>query len=83
MSYEPRLIIKYEDLKKIEGELFVEQLSDNTDVERIANFLLDELEDPIKFEDKTFLISKPEFTSFNALVRERLDEGDVYYVKSY
>ena len=66
MSYEPRLIIKYEDLKKIEGELFVEQLSDNTDVERIANFLLDELEDPIKFEDKTFLISKPEFTSFNA-----------------
>lgn len=80
MSYEPTLIIKYNDLKRIENELIMEQCSENKDIERIAGFLLDEMEFPIKFEDKTIIIANPEFTTFNSLVRKRLDEGDVYYV---
>ena len=80
MSYEPTLIIKYDDLKKIESELQEEQYSKNTDVKRIAKFLLEELwDEKIDFEDKRIIISKPELTSFNSLVRERLDEGNVYY----
>lgn len=80
MSYEPTLIIKYDDLKRIEAELEEEQYSKNTDIKRIAKFLLEELwDEKIDFEDKRIIISKPEFTSFNSLVRERLDEGNVYY----
>jgi hypothetical protein len=80
MSYEPTLIIKYCDLKKIESELEEEQYSKNIVVSKIAKFLLEELwDEKIDFEDKRIIISKPEFTSFNALVRERLDEGSVYY----
>jgi hypothetical protein len=83
MSYEPTLIIKYDDLKKIEKELEEEQYSENADVKRIALFLLEELKYEKllpKFEGTTIIMSRPEFTTFNALVRERLDEGGVYYV---
>jgi len=83
MSYEPTLIIKYDDLKKIEKELEEEQYSENTDVKRIALFLLEELKYEKllpKFEGTTIIMTRPDFTTFNALVRERLDEGGVYYV---
>jgi hypothetical protein len=83
MSYEPTLIIKFDDLKKIESELIEEQYSDNTDVKRIALFLFEELrfEELLpKFEGTTVIMSKPELTTFNSLVRERLDEGNVYYI---
>lgn len=80
MSYEPTLIIKYNDLRKIESELIEEKYSENTDISRIAKFLLEELwGEKIDFEDKCIIISRPEFTTFNSLVRERLDEGNVYY----
>lgn len=83
MSYEPTLIIKYDSLKKIEKELEAEQYSPNSDIERIALFLLEELKHEKllpEFEGTKIIMSKPEFTSFNALVRERLDEGNVYYI---
>jgi len=83
MSYEPSLLIKFSDLKRIEKELVEEQYSDNTDVERIANFLLEDLKHENllpEFEGTKVVLTKPEFTSFNSLVRERLDEGNVYYV---
>lgn len=83
MSYEPTLIIKYADLKKIESELEEEQYSDNSDIERIAKFLLEELrfENLLpEFEGTKIIMSKPEFAAFNSLVRERLDEGSVHYV---
>jgi len=83
MSYEPTLIIKYDDLKKIEKELEEEQYSDNRDISRIAKFLLEELrfENLLpKFEGTAIIMSKPEFTTFNSLVRERLNEGRVQYV---
>jgi len=80
MSYEPTLIIKYYDLKNIESDLIKEQYSENSDVSKIAKFLLEELWDKvINFQGNLILISKPEFTSFSTLVRERLDEGNVYY----
>jgi hypothetical protein len=83
MSYEPTLIIKFNDLKKIEKELEEEQWSENSDISRIAKFLLEELkyEDLLpKFEGTTIIMSRPEFTTFNSLVRERLNESSVYYV---
>jgi hypothetical protein len=88
MSYEPTLIIKYDDLKKIKDDLFVEQYSDNSDVKRIADYLLDcirldDLRYYPEFLGTRIVVCEPEFTSFNSLVRERLDEGGVYYVKSY
>ena len=84
MSYEPTLIIKYDDLKKIEKELEEEQYSENTDVERIAKCLLEEFkfENLLpEFEGTKISVIKPEFTTFNSLVCERLDEGNVYYIK--
>ena len=88
MSYEPTLIIKYDDLKKIQSELEEEQYSENTDNKRIAEYLLDciRLDDMRycpEFLGTRIVVCEPEFTSFNSLVRERLDEGNVYYVKSY
>ena len=80
MSYEPILIIKYDDLKRIESELEKEQYSENKDVEKIAKFLLEELKSSVDFEGIQIIIAKPEFTTFNSLVRERLDEGKVYFV---
>ena len=88
MSYEPTLIIKYDDLKRIEPELEEEQYSQNTDVERIAKYLLDcicldDMRYYPEFLGTRIVVCEPEFTTFNSLVRERLDEGKVYYVKSY
>lgn len=83
MSYEPTLIIKYTDLKKIESELEEEQYSTNSDIERIALYLLEELKYEKllpEFEGTKIIMTKPEFTTFNSLVRERLDEGKVYYI---
>lgn len=83
MSYEPTLIIKYGDLKKIKSELEEEQYSDNSDIKRIAKFLLEELKFEKllpEFEGTRIIMSKPEFTTFNSLVRERLTEGRVHYV---
>lgn len=88
MSYEPTLIIKYDDLNKIKHELEKEQYSNNVDIKRVANYLLDciSLEDlryyP-EFLGTRIVVCEPELTSFSSLVRERLDDGDVYYVTSY
>jgi hypothetical protein len=88
MSYEPALIIKYDDLKRIKPELEEEQYSQNADVERIAKYLLDCIYlDDVRYYPEflgtRIVVCEPEFTTFNSLVRERLDEGKVYYVKSY
>lgn len=83
MSYEPTLIIKYSDLKKIESELEEEQYSDNADIKRVAKYLLEEFKFEKllpEFEGTKISVIKPEFTTFNSLVRERLDEGNVYYI---
>lgn len=85
MSYEPTLIIKYDDLKRIESELEVEQYSDDEDVKRVAKYLLDCIfkYDCPEFLGNRIVICEPEFSTFNRLVRERLDEGEVYYKTSY
>lgn len=88
MSYEPTLIIKYDDLKRIKPELEEEQYSENTDVKRIAEYLLgctylDDMRYYPEFLGTRIVVCEPEFSTFNSLVRERLDEGKVYYVKSY
>lgn len=86
MSYEPTLIVKFDDLKKIENELFKEQYSDDNDVKRVAEYLLEDIEFekllPV-FENTKICVMTPEFTSFNRLVRERLEQGDVYFVTNY
>ncbi len=82
MSYTPTLIIEYNDLEKIKTELEEEQYSPNSDTEKVALFLLEELKFkeliPV-FKNMKLIICTPEFTEFNLLVRDRLDEGDVYY----
>ena len=84
MGYEPQLIIKFDDLKKIETELDRESYGE-TDIDgiRVAEFLLFYLKNehiqPI-FEDKKIIITDPEGSHFNSLVRDRLDEGNVYYI---
>jgi hypothetical protein len=86
MSYTPTLIIKYDDLKNIASELIEEQYSDNDDISKIARYLLDciwldDMSYYPEFLGTRIVLCEPEFSSFNALVRERLDEGKVYYVK--
>jgi len=88
MGYEPTLIIKYDDLKRVEKELKEEQYSENSDISRIAGYILscfylDDLRYYPEFLGTRIVVCEPEFSSFNALVRERLDEENVYYVKSY
>jgi hypothetical protein len=79
MSYEPRIIAKRQDLLKIQSELEEEQYSDNLDIARIAKEILSTIDSYIDFESIEIVIFRPEFTTFNSLVRERLDEGGVYY----
>lgn len=84
MSYTPQILIKYEDLYKIKDELEEEIYSDDYDTEKVARILLEELKFPNllpEFEGvKVILCTAAEFSETNRLVRERLCEGNVYYV---
>ena len=58
----------------------------NNDISKIARYLLDciwldDMSYYPEFLGTRIVLCEPEFSSFNALVRERLDEGEVYYVK--
>lgn len=84
MSYEPTLIIKEKDLEKHRRLFEKEQWSEDADIERVAKFLLDVLDnDTIEFEvgkkKLVLLICTPEFTSYNADVRNKLTDLDITY----
>ena len=80
MSYEPKLFIKRKDLLAIESELENEQYFENHPyVERVAKELLSVKDSFIDFEGVEIIYWQPEGTTFNAHVRERLDDGNVYY----
>lgn len=83
MSYEPTLIIRKSDLEKHENVLLEELYHRDDDVVRVAKLLSEVLNsDPIKFDEIELFICQPEITSFNKLVRERLDDLEVEY-KTY
>lgn len=84
MSYEPNLIIRAQDLKRLEGVLDDRQNAPlyyyDSGTVKVAEFLQEVIGSvPIEFEDSSFYICQPELTSFNADVREFLNEFDVYY----
>jgi len=81
MSYEPKLIIEAGDLNTLSLNVELKGISNFTDEEeRVIDFLYSVLKyPPIEFEDSSFYICQPELTSFNADVREFLDEFNVYY----
>lgn len=80
MSYQPRILAKRHDLLKIENELELEQYSEDNDIRRVAKELLSVLNNFAVFEGIEIIVFHPEHTTFNALVRRRLDESGVYYV---
>lgn len=76
MSYEPTLIIRKKDFNKIIHELEKEQYDDDVDKVRVAEYLLEiNIKKPIKFDDLELVLCSPVYSSFNALVRERLKKG--------
>lgn len=79
MSYEPILIIRKKDLNKILPELEKEQYDTDADTVRVAEYLLrvNRIRKTIKFDDLELVLCDPIYSSFNALVRERLKKGGV------
>lgn len=84
MSYEPMLLIRAKDLRTIDfvlDDLKYNQVEGYTEEETEAGLFLHSVlnNESVKFEDSEFFICHPEFSSFNANVREFLDDFDVYY----
>ncbi len=83
MSYEPTIIIKCSDLEKniesFELERYV--LDCESDEYKVLEYLYDvyEKHDRVKIDDVEIVLCMPEFSSFNALVRKKLDYWGVQY----
>lgn len=83
MSYTPRLLIQHNDLKKIVSELENEQYSSSKNKKEVAKFLLRELRERkliLSFDKPKVMLASSEFTSFYTWVRNRLDQGNIYYI---
>lgn len=82
MSYEPTLVIKKTDLDKHseEFEKFWEW-ENNKDEKRIMEYLKEvyERHNRVKIDGIELILCTPEFSSFNALVREKLSEWNVQF----
>jgi hypothetical protein len=82
MSYEPILVIKKTDLDKHSKsfEKFWEW-ENNKDEKRVMEYLKEVYEkyDRVKIDDIELILCTPEFSSFNSLVREKLEEWGVQF----
>lgn len=82
MSYEPTLVIKKSDLDKHKEEFdkFWEW-ENNEDTKRVMNYLREvyTTHDVVKIDSTELILCHPEFTSFNKLVREQLEEWEVQF----
>lgn len=77
MSYEPTLIIKKKDLnsKKVVELLEKEQYSKIEEKANVAEYLLEvNQRQTIKFDELEIVICRPELTTFNRLVRQKLQK---------
>ena len=85
MSYEPTLIIRSNELKSKEDILTGDLYSGDDDKEKTAEYLLDVIHkyETFKFDELELVICSPEFTSFNALVRDKLEELDVDFRENW
>ncbi len=80
MSYTPTLVIKKSDLEYYESVL--EKTWDYTlENERVLHYLHEVYKNNsvVKIDDLELLICQPEYTSFNEMVRDQLDEWEVSY----
>ena len=78
MSYEPQLIIRKDQLAKCEHFLELEQYGNDEQAAKVAKFLLDVNKHPaIKFDYLELVLCKPELTSFNDAVRNKLHELEI------
>lgn len=82
MSYEPHIIIHYQGLQEAASELQDKILRARATHIKAAWEEIWKLidEEPIEFGEERFLIIHPEFTAHNKLVREKLDELEIYHV---
>lgn len=90
MSYEPTLIVSYEDLVRVDKEMdyTISCPREGYDPQNIESRVIFELmgvldSKPVEFLGVKFYIFQPEFTSFNASVRGWLDEHEVRYTIDY
>ena len=82
MSYEPTVIIRKKDLntKKVIELLEKEECCGNEEKENIAKYLLKVNQyETVKFGKLELVLCKPEFTSFNASIREKLRKLNIDY----
>lgn len=83
MSYEPTIIIKKEELDKHEEELDKAYYKDGDKaLKYLRTIHLEYLKSDIpapKIDGIELILCKPELTSFNELVRDKLTELDVQY----
>ena len=85
MSYEPTLIIRSTELKSKEEILTRDLYSGDDDMEKVAKYLLFVINkyETFKFDELELVMCSPEFTSFNALVRDKLEELDVDFRENW
>lgn len=82
MSYEPTLVIKKSDLDRHSHYLSNSWLlEDDTDEKRIAKYLQNvyETHDVVQIDGIELILCEPELTSFNKLVRDKLNELNVQF----
>lgn len=84
MSFEPTLILRKKDLENSISILEEEQYNHDDEIAEIAKFLIKvNSYNIIKFDDLELVICKPELTYFNELIREKLDELEIYFQIDY
>lgn len=84
MGYEPTLIIKKDDLERVESVLIENTYHKDKDVQKVARYLLDiNNNNVIEFDGLRLVICAPETTSFNREVRDALFDLDVEYREDY
>ena len=78
MSYEPRLIISAHDLRGHENEIVRDSYAypDDTAIQYVAKLLNCE---SVLLKGVSMIICHPELTSFNAEVRDTLDDYEIEY----
>jgi hypothetical protein len=80
MSYEPRLIIRKNQLEKHRETFEQEQWDKDEEIAKVAKFLLEVNNyETIKFDDIELVLCKPELTYFNDAVRGKLNDLEIDY----
>ena len=82
MSYEPRILISYDDLRENEG--IIETMATHKDATDQMKYIYELLKDkPVTIKECNFIIAQPELSSFSKKVRNLLIDFKIEYALFY